>query len=449
MTRRLPALLLVLALAGCGGDAGSGPGDGPGPGPDPTDYFPPWRDAVPTATITLDHDPLLSDGDNGDALAAAIAALAPGERLEVGGGTWSVHGFFDISLEGSASAPIVIAAKAGETPVITRPDNAQNVVNVGATGPARYLALQGLEITGGAGLLRLVDAWNIWVSGCHLHDGGGDAIAATGANTDRLYITGNVIERAHPGNTARAIVLGAPNATTITGNSIVAQNTISEMGGGLSEGIAIRAGSYNVLVARNDVSGVASRAISVLSTGGLAPHRVERNLVHASPGTGIFVSGHVRVENNIVAGTGEWALRATGFGGGAALGIELVHNTLATTAGTEALRLDDWSGGSGLLLANSAIYCDGGDAIVAPDGTAGATIVGNMHFGGLPPGFGGTTAGNGFPDFVDLAPDGSDLDATPSAGSPLLGAGAAAWAAAYEFDGSARTGDPDAGAVQR
>lgn len=448
MTRRLPALLLVLALAACGGDGGTGPGATPDPGPDPTDYFPLWRDATPTATLTLEHDPLLSDLENGAALAAAIGALVPGQRLEVGGGTWSMQEPLDIAGVGSLEEPIVIAAIAGETPVLTRPDASHDVVSVGLSGPARYVAIRGLEITGGASLLNLHDAWNIWIDGCYLHDGQGDGIIAETANTDRLYITRNTIERVNPGQAGECVALGSISGGLITGNSIVALNRLHGIGLEYSRGIIIRQGSYNCLIARNEITGMTTRGIGVSPNGGLDRHRVERNLVYQGAGEGIYVASDARVENNIVAGTGLWALNA-GSIGAPARNVELVHNTLVTTAGSSPLRLGLWNNGSGLVLSNNAIYCDGGDAITTLGGVDGVTVTGNVHFGGIPEGFPGTTAGNGFPDFVDLAPDGSALDATPSSGSPLLGAGAPAWAATYEFDGSARTGEPDAGAVQR
>ena len=126
----------------------------PAVGPAPTRYDPGWASVSPTETLSYDYDSSLSSAANGDALRQAIQALAPGQRLEVGGGTYSMQSRFDISLVGLPTAPIWIDAKAGATPVITRPNAAQNAMNIGSNGRARYLAIRGFEVTGGSAGIR-------------------------------------------------------------------------------------------------------------------------------------------------------------------------------------------------------------------------------------------------------------------------------------------------------
>ena len=70
----------------------------------------------------------------------------------------------------------MMAAASGETPVITRPNAAQNTINVGSNGATRYVALQGLEIRGGDTALKLYDCANLWVDSCHIHSCGGAGI---------------------------------------------------------------------------------------------------------------------------------------------------------------------------------------------------------------------------------------------------------------------------------
>ena len=130
----------------------------------------------------------MSDAQNGANLAAVMQSLQPGERLEIGTGTYSIASFFDLSLRGTAAAPIWIVAQDGATPVITRPDANQNTVNLGSNGPCEFVALRGLEITGGSIALRLHDCNDVWIDQCHVHDCADNAIAvSTSKNTENSY----------------------------------------------------------------------------------------------------------------------------------------------------------------------------------------------------------------------------------------------------------------------
>ena len=129
----------------------------------PEKYFPSWAEVQPTSVLALDYSPGLSSAQNGQNLKAAMQSLAPGEELQVGGGTYTVDSLFDWSVSGTAAHPIRVVAKEGEVPVITRSDASQNTLNVGQSGGAAYLLLRGFEITGGDIALRLYDCSNIWI----------------------------------------------------------------------------------------------------------------------------------------------------------------------------------------------------------------------------------------------------------------------------------------------
>ena len=122
----------------------------------PTPYGPSWGAVAPKHVISLEFD-TSSAKKNGETLRLTVLGLQPGDRLEVGAGTWVIDKLFSVGLTGSANAPIWIVAKPGTRPVITRSDNGQNVINIGSppNGPARFVALQGFEITGGSVGLRI------------------------------------------------------------------------------------------------------------------------------------------------------------------------------------------------------------------------------------------------------------------------------------------------------
>jgi hypothetical protein len=69
-------------------------------------YQPNWASIPPKRLI---HH---SD-TNGAALVKAVEALQPGDKLEIAGGTYSVERMWDISVSGTAEAPIWIVAAEG------------------------------------------------------------------------------------------------------------------------------------------------------------------------------------------------------------------------------------------------------------------------------------------------------------------------------------------------
>ncbi|QDV09786.1 hypothetical protein Poly30_53460 [Planctomycetes bacterium Poly30] len=104
-----------------------------------TQYDPSWASAPATSTIALDHDGALTDEQNGAIFKAAVSQLQPGDRLVVGDGTWSVDSLFQVSLVGTANAPIRIEAAPGAKPVLTRPDaNRPSAPSAGAFEVGTY-----------------------------------------------------------------------------------------------------------------------------------------------------------------------------------------------------------------------------------------------------------------------------------------------------------------------
>lgn len=427
--------------AGVGSQAGApAPTPSPSPAPSSAVYDPPWASAAPARTLRLDRDPALTDGQNGDRLVAALRALVPGDRLEVGGGRWSIDRYFDLVLAGTASAPIWVVAQQGQTPVITRPDANQNVINLGAGGPVSYLCLRGLEVTGGSALVRLYQCSNVWLDRCHLHDNAEAAITANTANTDHLFITRNEIH--HTGGTGEGMYLGANNGVVVMRDSVIALNHVHDCGGTQGDGIEVKQGSHGNLIAENLVHDTNYPCITVYGTGGQARNVIERNVCYRSNDNVMQVQGEATVRNNLlIAGAG------SGFHThdhqGQTLELTVVHNTIVSSG--RGMNLLSWSNRANMVLANNAIYSQG-DAVTFGGGSVGVVVSGNVALGRISgytgPGFAG---GAGLADFVDVAWDASKRDARPAAGSPLRGAGDAAHATTSDLTGAPRSTPVDAG----
>src|SRR5262245_910990 len=210
----------------------------------PPSPYPSWGASAPATIVAIASDPALPPVGNGARLHTAILGLAPGQGLAIGPGTWTVPNRLDLSGVGTPQAPYwLFAAIPTQRPVITRPNAAQNAVNMGSVGPARYWVLRDLEITGGSDLLKLYDCAHIWIDHCYLHDGLGVGIAANVVDTDHLYLTHNEIARPGPGTTGEGMYLGANWGAAAMSWSVIARNYVHDTRGampGQGDGIELK-----------------------------------------------------------------------------------------------------------------------------------------------------------------------------------------------------------------
>jgi hypothetical protein len=444
MARRL--LVAVLLAAGCavGYAADAPPWERAADRAEPQRYFPAWYDVQPHETIRIQRDPELSDTENGAALKSAISRLQPGQMLQIGGGRWSIDSYFQISLRGTAEAPIWIVAAPGETPVITRPDARQNAVNVGDA--SAFLCLRGLEITGGSQLLRLHDCHDIWVDRCHLHHGEHGALTANSADTHRLHITRCEIH--HPGGpegTNEGMYLGANNGKYVMRDSVVALNHVHSITiGTQGDGIEVKGGSHNNWIVANTVHDTRYPCILVYGAGGNGVNLVERNVCWRSGNYTMQVTGEAIVRNNLVMGGDAGAFGSTD-NQGRTHDLRVVHNTFINTG--IGANLTSWNAREGLVFANNAVYSRDAASIRFPRGSEGVALAGNVVLGAVTGASHGFIDGRGLSDFAQITWDWSCRDATPSADSVLPGAGEPRFATALDLSGRTRLGRVDAGAL--
>lgn len=414
------------------------------------EYTPAWADVPPLRTIALDRDPSLGDVANGARLGAALHALVPGDRLVVGAGTWSVDALLVIRLAGTPSAPIRIEAAPGATPVLTRPDPWQNVINFGdPSQPARYVLLRGFALTGGSIGVRIYRADDLWLDSLHIHATGGDGIRASSYDCARLHVTRTEIERtALVDGTGEGFYLGSNGGVTAVRDSVVALNHVHHTGGLQGDGIELKQGSSGNLVAENVVHDTDYPGIIVYGTAGGARNRVEGNVVWGTNQNPFQVQGEALVRNNLVFGGAQPALISFDTQG-SVRDLEVVHNTFISTSADAAV-LGNWGGRPGMVLANNVLYSESGDSLVFLHGSGGIDIRGNAVHGPTYQDGGAThVAGNGISDFEALTWTGSLRDAHPSASSALLGGAVTAHHIAIDATWAGRTSERAIGAFER
>lgn len=394
------------------------------------EHAPSWSTAEPTQVLSLDFDAGQSAEQNGAVLKSTVAGLQPGQRLELGSGTWSVDSFFSIDLAGTPSAPIWIAAKPGATPVITRPDTSQNALNIGANATASHLVLEGLEVTGGDTGIKIFQATQVWIDQCHVHDVGGTGIAANTYDTSYLHLTRNHVH--DTAGTAEGMYLGANDGVVAMSYSVIADNLIHDTYGEQGDGIELKQGSFANRIVGNEIHDTKYPCIMVYGTAGLAPNVIEQNVCYRSQDNVMQVQGEAIVRNNLLVGG------AQGFQShdhqGTSMNLEVVHNTIVST--NRGANLANWDNRPGMVFANNVVYSQGSQAIVFGSGSGGVEIAGNVVLGPVVNAGGGYTTGNGLSDFADLAWDGSALDATPSAGGALIGMADGLWLVEVDLEGN-------------
>lgn len=423
----LPVYYVVTAS----NDAGEGPASrevSVTPSRFATSYAPAWASAVPTRVVPHSYDPARNDVDNGACLREAILRLQPGDRLEIAAGRYSVAPRLGIHLGATATAPIWITGALGA--VLTRPDANQNTLNVDY---ARYVVLQGLEITGGDTAVKLYDCVEVWLDRCHVHHCGGVAIAANSQDTERLWLTRNEIHDTS-GSGGEGMYLGANNGQYVTHHSVIAQNHVYRCGGTQGDGIELKQGSYANLIAENEVHDTNYPCILVYGTDGREPNIVERNVCYRSNDNVMQVQGEAIVRNNLLCG-GLTGLHSHDHQG-QTRDLVVVHNTILT-AGRGA-NLQAWNARPGMVFANNVVYSASGDAVRFGTGSSGVTISANVALGRVSGTGASFLPGHGLEDFAAASFDGAARDVRPSASSALRGAADPAYVVNEDLVGAPR-----------
>jgi len=408
----------------------------------PYRYFPAWGYATPTSLLTLDHDDGQTQEQNGTALANMLHSLLPGDRLEIGTGTYEFTNALRLSLRGTAQDPIWIAAKPGAMPVLTRDGNSQNGVEFGNGGRAEYVIVEGIEIRGGDVGLRLYDCRNLWFDRCEIHLTANNAIAANSNDTELITFTRNEVH--HTSGYGEGFYVGANDGAVAARFWVIALNEVHHCGGSQGDGIEVKQGSYGNWIAENLVYDTNYPCILVYGTSGEQPNLIEKNVLLRSANETLQVQGDAIVRNNVVI-DGSTAFYS-GDHQGPVNNLVVVHNTFLNDG--PAVTLNQWSGKSGMVFANNACYSQTGIALRFGNGSAGVQVSGNVAFGSVLGTNGGYTLGGGLSDFQNVSWDGSKRNVTPTAFGALIAAADAARAELEDQTGHLRMPPYETGAVE-
>ncbi|MCA9641977.1 MAG: right-handed parallel beta-helix repeat-containing protein, partial [Myxococcales bacterium] len=364
-----------------------------------------------------------------DDLDAAIKALAPGDELVLQGGTYTLNFRLGITLNGTAAMPIVIRAKDGETPIITR-DAAQNVVNIENSS---YVTLQGLEISGGSHGIRIDDSDFITIEDCHVHDTGDVAISANlpGSTYEGLRFIHNHIH--DTGGTGEGFYLGCNDAGCVMFNSVIEGNYIHDTKDGVSQGdgIEVKQGSYGNLIKDNVIRDTGYPCIIVYGTQGNAVNTIEGNAMWNCGDHGIQAAADAVIINNLILGAAANGIHNQVHQGATPGNLTILHNTILVD--NDAIRTNDIA--APVLIANNALYSSGGNAIRLGGDTGQATVSGNVGTGTFAGSSGFDGSGARATDFADFA----NNDVFPASGSKLVGSGDSAHTLPDDFNGTARS----------
>lgn len=448
----LSALAAIFALVACGDD--SGDSNPTNPTPDPVDpgvesFFPSWADATADTVVELVHDDDLSDIENGERLRNAFLALTPGMRLRIGDGTWVVASQLRIDVAADAEAPVFVEGAGGVPPVIVRPNAVHNLIDVGLTASARAIAIRNLDLRGGAEVVRLHQASDVWIDDCRLSAAAGSGVSTAPFLHRRIRVTRCTITGL--GENGSGIVLGQADGNERTEEAVIVGNRIRGLTGPFSRGILLHPGSTGSVL-RNVVQDVDGPGI-VLFGSDDATSTIARNRVFAVGDPGIQVTRRVTVRNNVVLQTTGAALlsneRALVDDGRLTPGfVELTNNTLVSASGPTTVRLQGWVSGEAprtTMQGNAILSRDG----IALRSDAPTSVVGRLNaisgpVDGIAEGF---FVGNGLTDFVALTWDLSSTDVTPTSTSGLIDQ--LDDDLPFDIDGRVRRPPYDVGAVER
>ena len=383
-----------------------------------------------------------------DNFVAVMQGLQPDDILILDGGIYTLTGYFSLSLAGSSLHPIVIEAKAGQTPVFNQTNSGQNAITIlGST----FLTLDGLEITGYNRGINIMQGSDVTIRNCHLHDTTDVGISASnpGQNFARLTIVHNEIDHTGAGAgpvLGSGVYLGA--STAPVHDSLVADNYIHDLGGGsnptMDFGIVVKSGSYANTIQDNVIHDTLGPAISVADVAGNgAQNVVERNLVWNASDTGIQLEADSIARNNIVLGAPAGASGVQASGVIPPANLQIVNNTVLSTA--VGIRIS--GAGGAVLLANNAIYAGTNAILATTSGGGTVTALANAGQGtlsGVASGFANT--GNLADDFFYANLGGTPPQNLVPKGSLLPGGADSGTLANDDFYGRPRNGQADIGA---
>ena len=382
-----------------------------------------------------------------DDLFAVLENLSAGDSVTIRGGTYTTQSgggswFRQLTLNGTESDPIVIEGAPGELVRIEGdPAASQNILNLEGT----HFTIRNLEFVYGSRGLRLHSSAFGTLEELHIHDTGDAAVTCNdgGGTYEGMHFVGNHIH--DTAGAGECFYLGCNDDACQMWDSTIENNWCHDTQRGYQgDGIEIKTGSYDNIVRNNLIHDVNYPGITTYGTRGRGINVIEGNVIYNTMNQGIQTVGEAIVQNNILWAIDSYALYSKNSQGQDPEQLVFANNTVYNPGGV-CLRVNDWSGGSGLVAMNNALFCEGGSAIVVGGGAGSSSWSGNAVTGSSQAP-GGTVAG-GLADEAFADPANGDF--YPLEDGLLVDAGSPDDAPAQDFTCTERDRLPDIGAFER
>ena len=311
-------------------------------------HFPHWWEHRGKRILKNYYDPSQTTEANGKVLWKKISSLVPGDMLMVQPGVYSSQERLDLKLNGTATAPIVIEAQ-GSGVVITRPDPTENVINI---TDSTFLALGGVEVTGGSTGVRIQTASDLMIYNSTIHDVGNVGISLNFRNTSSVYLVDNEIFGTK-GN-GEGIYAGSHDGTRTTHDSFFVGNYIHDLAAGpesQGDGIEIKNRSYGNFIQWNYIVGTKYPGVTVYGTGqtGRPINIIQENIILNSEDSGIQVTADALVQGNWISGK-HVGIASKPFGKVESRNVKILGNTIITD--TVGIKVSQWNRSENWIVNN-------------------------------------------------------------------------------------------------
>ncbi|MFK7887554.1 MAG: right-handed parallel beta-helix repeat-containing protein [Gammaproteobacteria bacterium] len=321
---------------------------------------------------------------------AMANALQPGDELVLHDGIYAQGCARRLTINGTASQPIVIRAAAGASPLLTRPA-ASGCCHNNIELSGSYFTLRGLRFQHGSAGVRFQDSHHITFEDNEIFDTLNNALTMNSADTN-----GHVIRNNHIHDTGldpvgetegEGMYIGCHSGNCVASNHLIENNYIHHLRGtssGGNDGIEIKFRSYGNTVRGNVIHdtniGTSYPCIFAYGHGAGAPNVIESNLVY-NCGEAILVSADAIVRNNLVVSSSSHGIHSRQQNPAPGVkNLSIVNNTIYGTHPT-CVQLR-WNNATNVTFANNAVYCAGSTAMNV-SGAGNALLQNNVVRGGM------------------------------------------------------------------
>ena len=298
-------------------------------------------------------------------------SLKPGDELILHGGLYSQSSRRAVTVNGSASKPIIIRAVNGQQPMLTRPaDNIDKYNNIEFID-CSYLIVRGIHFKGGSSGVRFIRGHHITFEECEIFQTGNNALTMNSGDCDAFIIRKNHIHHTGLSKSRRTegegMYIGCHDGSCVTTNSLFEGNYIHHTRGtsnGGNDGIEIKFGSYGNIVRDNVIhdTNISKQypGVFVYGSDGKGINIVEGNVIW-NAGEGIQVVSDAIIRNNIVFNCSMTGITAAPHNAVPSVSnVKIVNNTIVNHPKGVLIR---WNNARNMVFANNAIYCPEATAV--------------------------------------------------------------------------------------